>query len=163
MQLDHDIRFMRCFICVGSVVDSLNSCIPVMSFDGEHCRSEVHNGALRLLTAIDGNHKNVPVAAAYVPVKNKKNIKWFLTLCIEAKAPLSEVALYVDRGYIRSVVSSFANRVRLGEVDKRLLLNLKHCTMHIWRNFKHKFKLTDNDLVHKKMLYTLQESETRDA
>lgn len=99
-------RFFRCVI-VPTATAYASAYIPnFWALDGTHCMSK-HRMILLAITALDGNHKRLPLAWAVVPVENKDNWKYFLEFAVQhLQRPEGEDAVVVsdrDKGLLETV------------------------------------------------------------
>ena len=132
LAVDQDGRFLRVFVSCGASVAVQGHLLPILGFDGTHCKSDKYNGVILTLIGRDGQGKNFPLAFALVPVESEDHVMWFFESCHASKITFEKIPVFCDRGKIVQA----ANRLNR---ERGINLNLKFCTVHIARNVKQKF------------------------
>jgi hypothetical protein len=79
-------NFFRSFVCLAPLSESLQHCIPLLSFDACTVKNK-YPGVLMMATMMDGVGQILPLAWATAPIENGENWKWFcenLRICIRS-------------------------------------------------------------------------------
>ena len=97
-----------------------------------------------------GNGENIPFAIAWVPSETGENLKWCLEILINAGLDLTVFTFFADRG-------KFCNAAGLILNDFGVLINLKFCLEHIFRNIVANFSIEKEDTKQlRSLLHKLQ-------
>jgi hypothetical protein len=111
--------------------------LPVRECDGTHMQNRCYNGICVVLTAIDGDGHNLPLAMGFIQKETSDNFAWFFTNCIAAGIRLADVPVFTDRG-------KQLNAQQLLQKNG-LQLHLKFCSLHIVFNATDRFRLDEEE------------------
>ena len=155
LQLDADGRFFRSFIAPGFAVKAfVDTGSTLLVTDGAHSKSPEYQGVHLFLLFKDGENKNCLVAHSLVPGETTANLVWFIKMCISAGIPVTSCPIFTDRGKMLNAATVLAS--------KGIILNLKYCTEHIYRNVIDKFKIKDEHKAKElhRLIFRLQSSKS---
>ncbi len=141
-------HFRRACVIPCHLIAASHSNLRIVGVDGAHSHHSIYNGKQLLYIGLDGNGKTVTLAFALVEGETADDYVWFFSY-IQSAGMLWDVPIFGDRstGLLSSAQASW--------------LHLIHCTIHIIRNVKARFKCFRD--VHTSFIWALQGAATQTA